>query len=181
MASVWLLSVVAACLIAACCGSPSSLPAAASGKPSAGSRGLLSCDFPVASPELGLLNVDNLCGISLRAAVLVQHPAGEPLRYPEHGAQRLNSFAALFLLRSFPRPTPTAALGLRLEHRLLQLSLGQMLLLLWRSLRHEAGVFHLQLSQPFGFISLNAACLLTSSGPLSQAKGTQRRWLRQNN
>ena len=56
----------------------------------------------MAPPELGLLNFDNLCGMPLRAAVLAHHPAGEPLRCPEHGAQRLNSLAASFQAQKFP-------------------------------------------------------------------------------
>jgi hypothetical protein len=42
-------------------------------------------------PELGLLNADGLAPMALSAAVLTHHPEGEPLRYPEHGAQGLNS------------------------------------------------------------------------------------------
>ena len=52
---------------------------------------MLGRDLPEAPPELGLLNVDNLGGMSLSAAVLAHHLAGEPLRYPEHGAQGLNN------------------------------------------------------------------------------------------
>ena len=63
---------------------------------------MLSCDLPEAPPELGLLNVDNLGGMSLSAAVLTYHPAGEPLRYPEHGGQVLNSPAAAFRTQKFP-------------------------------------------------------------------------------
>lgn len=88
--------------------SPSSLSAAAGGKPCA---------------------VPNLGDMSLIAAVLAHHPEGERLRYPAHGA-----------------------LGLQLEQRLLQLSLGQKLL--------EANVLRLQLSSPFGILSVHAAVLL---------------------
>jgi hypothetical protein len=40
---------------------------------------VLGCDLPETPPQLGLLNVDNLAGMSLCAAVLAHHPAGEPL------------------------------------------------------------------------------------------------------
>ena len=52
-------------------------------------------DLPEASPELGLLYVDNLGGMSLSAAVLAHHLAGEPLRYPEHGAADVGDGLAL--------------------------------------------------------------------------------------
>ena len=63
-------------------------------------------------------------------------------------------------LRSFPPQAPTASPGLRIEHRLLQLSFCQKLLLLRRSLRLETGVLLLQLGQPFGLLGLHAAVLL---------------------
>jgi hypothetical protein len=40
---------------------------------------VLGCDLPETTPQLGFLNVDNFAGMSLRAAVLAPHPAGEPL------------------------------------------------------------------------------------------------------
>jgi hypothetical protein len=40
---------------------------------------VLGCDLPETTPQLGFLNVDNFAGMSLRAAVLAHHPAGEPL------------------------------------------------------------------------------------------------------
>ena len=55
-------------------------------------------------------------------------------------------------LRSFPRLTPTASPGLRLEHCLLQLGFRQKLL--------EASVFLFQLGEPFGLLSLHAPVLL---------------------
>ena len=63
---------------------------------------VLGRDLPEASPPLGLLNVDTLGGMSLSAAVLAHHPAGEPLRDPEHGAQGLNRPAASFRAQKFP-------------------------------------------------------------------------------
>jgi len=63
---------------------------------------VLGCDLPETPPQLGLLNVDNLAGMSLCAAVLAHHPAGEPLGYPEHGAQGLHSPAASFRAQKFP-------------------------------------------------------------------------------
>ena len=41
---------------------------------------VFSCNLPESPPELGLLNVDNLGGMSLSAAVLTHHPACEPFR-----------------------------------------------------------------------------------------------------
>jgi hypothetical protein len=55
-------------------------------------------------------------------------------------------------LRSFPLPTPTASPGLRLEHRLLEFTLGQKLL--------ETGVFLLQLGQPICYFGLHVSVLL---------------------
>jgi hypothetical protein len=40
---------------------------------------VLGCDLPETTPQLGFLNVDNFAGMSLRAAVLAHHPAGESL------------------------------------------------------------------------------------------------------
>jgi hypothetical protein len=40
---------------------------------------VLGCDLPEAMPEFGLLNVGNFAGMSLRAAVLAHHLAGESL------------------------------------------------------------------------------------------------------
>jgi hypothetical protein len=40
---------------------------------------VLGCDLPETPPQLGFLDVDNFAGMSLRAAVLAHHPAGEPL------------------------------------------------------------------------------------------------------
>ncbi len=40
---------------------------------------VLVCDLPETPPQLRFLNVDNLAGMSLRAAVLAHYPAGEPL------------------------------------------------------------------------------------------------------
>ena len=56
---------------------------------------VLSCDLPEAPPKLGLVNVDNLGGVSLSAVVLAYHPAGEPFR-----AQKFPS-ARGFLRRVF--------------------------------------------------------------------------------
>jgi hypothetical protein len=44
---------------------------------------VLDCDLPEATPELGLLNVDDLAAMPLGAAVLAHHAAGEPLGNPE--------------------------------------------------------------------------------------------------
>lgn len=52
-------------------------------------------------------------------------------------------------LRSFPRLTPTASPGLRLEHRLLQLWFRQKLL--------KAVVLPLQPGEPLGFLELHPA------------------------
>ena len=57
---------------------------------------VLGRDLPEAPPQLGLLNVDNLGGMSLSAAVLAHHLAGEPLRDPEHDPQGHNGPAASF-------------------------------------------------------------------------------------
>ena len=63
---------------------------------------VLGCDLPEPSPHLGLLDIVNLADVPLRAAVLAHHPEGEPLRYPEQGAQGLNSPAASFRAQKFP-------------------------------------------------------------------------------
>jgi hypothetical protein len=40
---------------------------------------VLGCDLPETPPQLGRLDIGDLAGISLGAAVLARHPAGEPL------------------------------------------------------------------------------------------------------
>ncbi len=55
-----------------------------------------------ARPQPGLLEVDDLSLMPVSARVLTHHPAGEPLRYPEHGGQGLNSPAASFRSQRFP-------------------------------------------------------------------------------
>ena len=57
---------------------------------------VLGCDLSELWPQIGLLDVDNLAGMPLGAAVLAQHPAGKTLRYPEHGS------AASFRVQKFP-------------------------------------------------------------------------------
>jgi hypothetical protein len=63
---------------------------------------VLGCDLPEPSPQLGLLDIDDFAAMPLGAAVLAHNPAGESLRYPEHGAQGLNSPAASFRAQKFP-------------------------------------------------------------------------------
>ena len=59
-------------------------------------------DLQEATPELGLLDIDDTATMALGAAVLADYPAGEPLGNPEHSAQNLNSSAAPFRAQKFP-------------------------------------------------------------------------------
>ena len=63
---------------------------------------VFSCEIPEASPQNGLLNVDNLGEMSLRVEVLAHDPVGVALLYPEHSAQGLNSPAAAMRAKKFP-------------------------------------------------------------------------------
>jgi len=63
---------------------------------------VLGCDLAEPTPQLGLLDADNLAAMTLGAAVLAHHPAGEPLRNPEQGAQSLNGSAAPLRAQKFP-------------------------------------------------------------------------------
>lgn len=72
---------------------------------------VLGFNFPEPKPQLSLLNVNNLAGIPQDAAVLAHHPEGDPLRYPERGAQRLNSPAALFRAQKFPSASTYGCAG----------------------------------------------------------------------
>ena len=60
---------------------------------------------PVLAPGLGRLDINNLTGMSLGAAVLAHHLASEPVPHPKHGVP-----------------------GLRPRHRFHEFSLGQTLL-----------------------------------------------------
>jgi len=62
---------------------------------------VLGCDFAEATPQLALRDVDDTAAMSLGAAVLAHHPACEPLRNPEQGAQGLNSPAAPLRAQKF--------------------------------------------------------------------------------
>jgi hypothetical protein len=55
-----------------------------------------------ATPELGVLQIDNLAAMALGAAVLAHHPAGKALGNPEQGAQGLNSSAAPLRAQKLP-------------------------------------------------------------------------------
>jgi len=46
---------------------------------------VLSSDLPESTPELGLLELDDLAAMALGAAVLAHHPAGKPLRLRRGG------------------------------------------------------------------------------------------------
>ncbi len=52
--------------------------------------------------EFALLDIDDTAAMALGAAVLTHHPAGEPLRNQEQGAQSLNSPAPAFRAQKFP-------------------------------------------------------------------------------
>jgi hypothetical protein len=62
---------------------------------------MLSGDLEETTPELGLLQIDNLAAMALGAAVLTHHTAGEPLGNPEQGAQGLNGPAAPLRAQKF--------------------------------------------------------------------------------
>lgn len=62
---------------------------------------VLGFDLSESSPQLGLLDIDNLADMLPSAAVLAHHPAGEPLRSPAHGAQGFHSPAAAFRGQKF--------------------------------------------------------------------------------
>jgi hypothetical protein len=68
--------------------------------------------------ELCLLDVNNLAGMALGAAVLPSHSAYKAFRRPLTILQNRDSPAAGFEALNSPQ-TPTASPGLRLEHRLL--------------------------------------------------------------
>lgn len=59
-------------------------------------------DFPEATPELGLLDIDDPATTALGAAVLAHHAAGEPLGNPEQGPQGINSPEAPLRAQKFP-------------------------------------------------------------------------------
>ena len=80
---------------------PALAPQQAVGHPPAPAD-VLSGDLLEATPELGLLDIDDPATMALGAAVLAHYAAGEPLRDPEHGAQGLNSPAASFRAQKFP-------------------------------------------------------------------------------
>jgi hypothetical protein len=56
---------------------------------------VLSGDLAEATPELALVQIDDLSPMAMSAPGLTHHPAGEPLRFPENGAQVLNSCGVL--------------------------------------------------------------------------------------
>jgi len=57
---------------------------------------VLSRNLPQAMPELGLLQVDDLAAMAVRAAVLAHHPAGQAFRGPVTLLQDHDGPAAAF-------------------------------------------------------------------------------------
>ena len=56
---------------------------------------MLGSDLSESSPQVGLLDLNNLADIPQGAAVLAHHRASERIRYPEHGAADIGDGLAL--------------------------------------------------------------------------------------
>ena len=80
---------------------PALAPQEAVGHPAAPAD-VIRCDLQETLPELGLLNRDNLAGMTLGAAVLAHHPADEAFRSPVTLPQDRDSPAATFRAQKFP-------------------------------------------------------------------------------
>ena len=63
---------------------------------------VLNCDLPEAMAEVCLLNVEDLAGMALGAAVLPHHPAEKAFRSPVTLLENLDGFPAAFLAQTFP-------------------------------------------------------------------------------
>jgi len=77
---------------------------------------VLSGDLAKTMPELGLFQIDDLDGVSLGAAVLPHHPAGEALRRPVTLLQEHNSPAATLRAEQFPVAPKGAPHGTTRSH-----------------------------------------------------------------
>jgi len=67
---------------------------------------LLSYNLPENAPQIGLLIIYGIEGISLSAAVLSHDPEGEPLRHPEHGPESVTALRHRSGLRGFSSQAP---------------------------------------------------------------------------
>lgn len=123
---------------------PALAPQQAVGHPPAPAD-VLSGDLPEATPEFGLLDIDDPATMALGAAVLAHHAAGKPLGNPEHGAQGREGPARHV-------SGSEVSLGQLLEHRFLQLGFYQKLF--------AAGILFVQLGQAPGLLGLHATVLL---------------------
>jgi len=70
---------------------------------------VLSCDFPEATPEVGLLRIYDRAAMALGAAVLAHNTAGETVRNPGQDKQGNNSPATPFRAQNF---TSASSLGI---------------------------------------------------------------------
>jgi len=67
---------------------------------------VLGCVLPKSSPQVGLVDIDDLAGMPLGAAVLAYHLAGKPLRYPDLARRAATTVRSSSGLRSFPPRAP---------------------------------------------------------------------------
>ncbi len=95
-----------------------------------------------ASAQLLLVNRLHRCRPALTVAVLTRLPAGSALGHPESILKNTDGSETSLRAQKFHSENPTAAPGLRLEHRFVQLCLRKKAL--------EADILLLQLLEAFG-------------------------------